>query len=419
MSTGIGAGIGIELATDKQFQELSNFAQPPRAGKVTAVLGSGQLTVDTDDVDGGDVTAWPLNGFAYAVDDIVYVAFAGNQSDSGIVLGSKSPLPLLDSAVLGAGYVKTDGSTALTAEWDIGEDMAIRAERFAARDGEGLRLEDDSGNAGLTIADGGAITLAGLASSWDIGAGRRILAEGLRARSSGGLRLEDDAGNLGLFVEDATGDVGVGTATPAVKLHVSGNLRIENTATVDLVGNGGASGDVPAGAALTTAAAALSLRAGATTPGTNSIGLYAYNGSAWRSMVEAANVASGNPFVRLVKTAGFVKIGSGGASPEGLLHAHDGTGGLIFVTKTGITNSAQTLIANAAGDVTGGLVGFYIANDGGGAVANSLTMLPGDNLDIVVGGLTLRLALNANGALTAIRQAGTGTATLILFAVWQ
>ena len=113
-------------------------------------------------------------------------------------------------------------------------------------------------------------------------------------------------------------------------------------------------------------------------------------------------------------------IGVGGmTAPLGKFQVYDGTGGLLFVSKTGISNVAQTIIANATGDVTGGLAGFFIVNDGSGAVANVLTMLPGDTLDTVVGGYTLRLALNVNGALTAVRQAGSGTASLVMLVVWM
>jgi hypothetical protein len=79
-------------------------------------------------------------------------------------------------------YLLVAGTRALTGEWDIGEDMSIRAERFEARDVEGLRIEDDGGN-------------------------------------------------LGLFVEDG-GFVGVGTAAPDAQLHISGSgeiLRLADT----------------------------------------------------------------------------------------------------------------------------------------------------------------------------------------------
>lgn len=149
---------GFAMATDRQFNEVGNFASPPRAGKVTDVLPSGQVQIETDDPEQPIVTAWPLNGFTYAVGDVVYVAFAVNNAESAIVIGSKSPLPVLDPSVFVPGVVLEDGSVALTADWDIGEDMGIRAERFEARDAEGLRLEDDGGNLGILIADGGEVT---------------------------------------------------------------------------------------------------------------------------------------------------------------------------------------------------------------------------------------------------------------------
>ncbi len=146
----------FELATDPLFREVSNFITPPKAGVITAIEGSGQVRVDTDDPDGGDVLAWPLNGFTYAVDDVIYVAFAVNSPDSAIVLGSKGPTtPSLST------YIRRSGVDTLTGEWDIGEDMAIRAERFEARDNEGLRLEDDGGNVALAILDGGNAVVLG------------------------------------------------------------------------------------------------------------------------------------------------------------------------------------------------------------------------------------------------------------------
>jgi hypothetical protein len=158
MSIGDALGRGFELATDAQFRELSNLATPPRAGRVTAIESSGQVRVECDDPDGGDVLAWPLNGFTYAVDDVVYIAFAVNAPDSALVIGSRG-LPTIDPSLLP--FVKVDGSTPLTAEWDIGEDMAILAERLEARDGEGLAIYDDGGNLGLFVKDGGNVGVGG------------------------------------------------------------------------------------------------------------------------------------------------------------------------------------------------------------------------------------------------------------------
>jgi hypothetical protein len=101
--------IGFDLATDGQFRILAGFADPPKAGRVLAVEPSGQLRIELDDADGGEVLAWPLNGFEYGVDAVVYVGFAANSPDSGIVLGSKAPLPTLEAAVMD-GVLLMDGS---------------------------------------------------------------------------------------------------------------------------------------------------------------------------------------------------------------------------------------------------------------------------------------------------------------------
>ena len=82
-----------ELANDSQFRDYARFSLPPRPGQVKSKLGSGAYTVEVDDQDGGTVTAWPLNAFVYAVDDIVYIAYAANTSDTAIILGSHTPPP--------------------------------------------------------------------------------------------------------------------------------------------------------------------------------------------------------------------------------------------------------------------------------------------------------------------------------------
>jgi len=340
----------FELANDSEFRLLANFTTPPRAGRITAIEPSGQVRVATDDPDGGDVLAWPLNGFTYAVNDVVYVAFAANSPDTAIVIGAKAPLPTLDAGALPEAYVPVDGSDPLTADWDIGEDRRIKAEALRARDGEGLKLEDDAGNLGVNIGDGGQVAIGGTPTSGtmlDVIPGANTVTARFRA------------GNTG---------VAYNQFTPADISSEWGNVSF--LATYALFGHNTGYLNLTAGGA------------------------------------ERVRITSGG------------NVGVNVASPQGRFHLHDGTGGLLFVTKTGITNVAQTLIPNAAGDVTGGLAGFFVANDGLGAVANAFTMLPGDNLDIVIGGYTMRLALNANGALTAVRQAGTGTATLVMLAVW-
>lgn len=52
-------------------------------------------------------------------------------------------------------YVKKDGTTPLTGDWDIGEDRRLKTEAIRARDGEGVWIEDDAGNVIADFLDGG------------------------------------------------------------------------------------------------------------------------------------------------------------------------------------------------------------------------------------------------------------------------
>lgn len=87
------------LAHDSEFRTLVAFSGPPRPGRVIALEVSGQVRVEMDDPDGGDVLAWPLNGAQYAVDDIVYCLLAANAPDSGIVVGAKGTRPAMRRCV--------------------------------------------------------------------------------------------------------------------------------------------------------------------------------------------------------------------------------------------------------------------------------------------------------------------------------
>lgn len=383
----MGIPANYELANDSEFRLISNFTTPPRAGRITVIEANGQVRVATDDPDGGDVLAWPLNGFSYAVDDVVYIAFAANNPESAIVIGAKAPLPTLAAGVLPEAYVPVDGSDPLTGDWDIGEDRRILAEGLRARDGEGLKLEDDAGNLGIFVKDGGAVLFG-----------------------------NDDAtadGNAPLTLSSATTFLDAirhanNTAGPLFRLKKSRSGSVGTHTIVQ-------SGD-QIGAYLFQGSDGTAFRTGAQiraevdgTPGAGSM-----PGRLILATTADGQVAA-TERVR-VDSQGNVSIGTSPA--QGKLHVHDGTGGMIFVTKSAISNVAQTIIPNGSGDVTGAITGFFVLDDGSGAVANAFTMIPGDNLDVLLGGYTLRLALNANGALTAIRHAGTGTATLALFAIW-
>jgi hypothetical protein len=61
-----------------------------------------------------------------------------------------------------------------------------------------------------------------LSGDWDIGVSRKISAEAIYARSNAGLKLFEDGG-AGIFVQDSTGNVGIGTTSPGAALDVRGS----------------------------------------------------------------------------------------------------------------------------------------------------------------------------------------------------
>lgn len=69
----------------------------------------------------------------------------------------RSIFPGRDEIVFTANVVLRDGTATLTADWDIGDTRAIKADKVRARDGDGLALQDDGGN-GMAVADGGTVT---------------------------------------------------------------------------------------------------------------------------------------------------------------------------------------------------------------------------------------------------------------------
>jgi hypothetical protein len=64
-----------------------------------------------------------------------------------------------------ADFVKRDGTTPLTADWDVGSAGNLVCDRVNARNSDGLVLLDDSGNYGLHIRDGGNVSIGKLGGS--------------------------------------------------------------------------------------------------------------------------------------------------------------------------------------------------------------------------------------------------------------
>ncbi len=76
-----------ELGNDGEMRLLLGMGGPPRAGRITAVLGGNRYTVEIADSEESAVTASALNGAVYAGGDVVYVLQAENAPDSGVIIG--------------------------------------------------------------------------------------------------------------------------------------------------------------------------------------------------------------------------------------------------------------------------------------------------------------------------------------------
>lgn len=195
---------------------------------------------------------------------------------------------------------------------------------------------------------------------------------------------------------DMSGNLGIGETAPAARLVIKGvNAKGSNT-TENLIvlesNNNTQHFQLIAGLGLTTLVAAE----------------YAY----------LQSVEQGVAFRPVILNPSGGNVGIGTTSPQGRLHAHDGTGGHIFVTKTGLINVAQTIIPDGTGDVTKMITGQFVIESGGASLANVFQIAPGGFVDATTGGFTLRLSVTAGGAFQAIRIGGAGTGTLAISATW-
>lgn len=125
----------------------------------------------------------------------------------------------------GGSFLKPDGTVPLTAEWDIGEDMAIKLERLEARDAEGILIQDDGGNNAIVVRDGGKVTIGENASG-----GGMLNIRDVQA-STYGFETETDSTGRGFQVvtTDYVAGGGVGSTLTMQMSGGTGNvtLRLE------------------------------------------------------------------------------------------------------------------------------------------------------------------------------------------------
>lgn len=343
-------------------------------------------------------------------------------------------------------------------------DAAIAAQIYAEVDGT-PGSNDMPGRLILaTTPDGAAATVEGLRvnalQNTIIASGKRLESDEIRAGGAGGLKLYDDGGNAGLFVEDG-GQVGVGTASPAARLHVSGGsetgLYLKTTSASATIFDyqavkeaywlleahdaysSGAAGHSPTVILRRARNTEATPNAVASGDALGVIGFRGHDGTSFqqRSYIQAvvdAAVSAGVVPTALdfatggaaavaamrIDSAGLVGIGT--TAPQGIVHAHDGIGGMLFVSKSAVAATAVVLIPNGTGDVViGARATCVVKPSTGTAQTGTIEVLNGASSNIFnVGGTEiLTLRVNADGSLDVRRTAGTLTYTVSIHVVWQ
>lgn len=270
----------------------------------------------------------------------------------------------------------------------------------ASDDQDALRVQQDGSGDVIELLDGATVVLRVLDG------GRLDVYNIIRALTSSGIRLEDDGGNLAMFVEDG-GQVGFGPAATApdalvyIEGHTTDLLHVHNT------GSGGTAADFSSFYF--------------SNPNQKwSVNLGAHGNATWLDKFYIYdNTRSAS--VALWNLSGFMALGNF-QTPQGIFHAHDGTGGMMFVTKTGIVGTPQTIIPDGTGDVTAGayIIGV-LTNSGGPCEALFAFVLNNNTTDIPVdaGSGSFRFAVSAAGALTVVRQTGSDTLAFSANIYWK
>lgn len=329
----------------------------------------------------------------------------------------------LDATLLDlTNYLRRSGVDTLIGDWDIGAGRKISGDKLAARSASGLRLEDDGGNLGIFVADGGDIGIrhTGLTQYISLLIGERrandnyaslVLSPSATANRGWALDVYDPDTTAQFFqiydrlnavarlIIDNAGKIGLGRIPTGETLEIGPNSS--GYATCLSIANG----NYGAGLAVTT------------NNGTNTwfIGARkdATGGSAGTDRI---NILYGTNLLVYLSTTGLLGLG---IEPQGKLHVHDGTMGDLRVSKTGIDGTPQTIIPNGSGDmVRGGKIIGYAYDGTASYVIDTSVANGGVSASIGAGGETIQFACAADGALTVSRNAGTRTWSIGIAIVW-
>ena len=139
-------------------------------GTVRAVAGS-LVMVEVVQAGGASalIEAPAVHLVSYGAGDRVLVLFQSADPASAVVAGR---IDQLTDIVDGSDFLRADGSTALTADWDAGAGAAICTQEVRARNASGLLIGDENGLPGVFVEDGGNVGVGtnapqGLLHLWD------------------------------------------------------------------------------------------------------------------------------------------------------------------------------------------------------------------------------------------------------------
>ena len=213
--------LGLVIGTNVQAQdaELAALAGlTSAADRLPYFTGSGTASLATFTTAGRNL-----------IDD---ASVSAQRTTLGLIIGTDvqafdaelAAIAGLTSAADKLPYFTGSGTASLADLTTFGRSLIDDAAASNARTTLGLGTIATEAETNYLLASGARA----LSGDWDIGSGRKISGGIYAARSASGLRLEDDGGNLGMFIQDGGRNIGMGTASPSgvtggQLLHVYGD----------------------------------------------------------------------------------------------------------------------------------------------------------------------------------------------------
>lgn len=268
---------------------------------------------------------------------------------------------------------------------------------------------------GLHVASGSVRVIGGYFSGGDaaiyIDSGATVHLEG--PRLAGGELINSSGTVTGWYIQDSTGFVvfvGGGVSTPANPRPLT--VRRDDNQYLARFDSAGQFGTVLLFYNDNNSSSQDNFRVnvgGTNSTRKDSLNIYATSND---------NGDVGTPLLSL-KSSGK-EFGLGLTTPQGAFHVYDGNSGRLFVTKTGVNGTSQTIIPDGAGDVTTFLrVEIIITSNEPATAWNLFNLTPGGTFPQSVGSDSVTFTLSAAGAFTVQRTSGSHTHDVTVWAMWQ